>query len=351
MNWKTVLTSGGVTLVVYSSHAATDTSATKDESWVQRKKMAKDMGSTNHLLFMEIWSYTELTKTNLTLIQAVRGIFLDDNKMPFELEKCAVLETRRGRKVINNGIDLPDSKNIGKFGTRATDILAFYNWTVEELFSMDRKNRKILAMNCCLHTRSNVTRLYLPRKKGKEGWLVLRTVLKRSANPCMATGGIARSGYCRWFWRKRCLWGREYSGIEEEQERGETKQLEGKSSTWIICSTNFRCGRKGVLELAQKGFFLKKETQDLIFAAQEQGLRTNSGKHSVDKVSETQLYRLCGECTETVWDIVSACRKLAPKEYRRRHDKVALQVHWELCRIYELECNDKWYDYQPLPII
>lgn len=54
MNWKTVLTSGGVTLVVYSSHAATDTSATKDESWVQRKKMAKDMGSTNHLLFMEI---------------------------------------------------------------------------------------------------------------------------------------------------------------------------------------------------------------------------------------------------------------------------------------------------------
>ena len=51
VNWKTVLTSGGdwsgchqrrhlsrrlsVTLVVYSSHAATDTSAAKDKSWVQ----------------------------------------------------------------------------------------------------------------------------------------------------------------------------------------------------------------------------------------------------------------------------------------------------------------------------
>ena len=47
VNWKTVLTSGCrhqkrylskrlfVSLVVYSTHAATDTSATKDESWVE----------------------------------------------------------------------------------------------------------------------------------------------------------------------------------------------------------------------------------------------------------------------------------------------------------------------------
>ena len=42
--------------------------------------------------------------------------------------------------------------------------------TVEELVSMDRKTKKILAMNGCLHTRSNVARLYLylPRKEGGE---------------------------------------------------------------------------------------------------------------------------------------------------------------------------------------
>ena len=38
-------------------------------------------------------------------------------------------------------------------------------WTMEEMASMDRRTRKILAMNGCLHTRSNDARLYLPRKE------------------------------------------------------------------------------------------------------------------------------------------------------------------------------------------
>ena len=30
--------------------------------------------------------------------------------------------------------------------------------------------------------------------------------------------------------------------VQEEKERGETKQLEGKSPTWRVFSANFRCG-------------------------------------------------------------------------------------------------------------
>ena len=41
--------------------------------------------------------------------------------------------------------------------------------TVEELVTMDRRTRKILAMNGCMHTRSNVARLYLPTKEGRRG--------------------------------------------------------------------------------------------------------------------------------------------------------------------------------------
>ena len=37
--------------------------------------------------------------------------------------------------------------------------------TMEEVANMDRRTRKISAMNGCLHTRSNVARLYLPRKE------------------------------------------------------------------------------------------------------------------------------------------------------------------------------------------
>ena len=77
-----------------------------------------------------------------------------------------------------------------------------------------------------------------------------------------------------------------------------------------------------------------KETEGLILAAQEQALRTNSIKHSIDKTSETPLCRLCRNSTETVRHIISGCKRLAQREHKKRHDKVALRVHWDMCRKY-----------------
>ena len=67
--------------------------------------------------------------------------------------------------------------------------------------------------------------------------------------------------------------------------------------------------------------FLKKEKEGLILAAQEQALRTNSIKHSIDKTSETPLCRLCGDSTETARHIVSGCKKLAQRETDRQTDR------------------------------
>ena len=61
---------------------------------------------------------------------------------------------------------------ISGINTWAVSVLRYsagiVDWTVEELVSMDR-TWKILAMNGCMHTRSNVARLYLPRKEGGRG--------------------------------------------------------------------------------------------------------------------------------------------------------------------------------------
>ena len=49
-------------------------------------------------------------------------------------------------------------------------------------------------------------------------------------------------------------------------------------------------------------------------------------------------------------DILSVDAGSLPRRniYRKLQDKVALQVHWELCRKYVLErCKDMLYDYQP----
>lgn len=52
-----------------------------------------------------------------------------------------------------------------------------------------------------------------------------------------------------------------------------------------------------------------------------------------------------------MWHIVSGCANLAQKEYKKRHDKTALRINWELSEKYDLECGEKWYEHKPLPAI
>ena len=62
-------------------------------------KLAKDMKPINHVLFMDDLKLYGASKDRLdSLVQVVR-IFSQDIKMSFGLDKCAVLEMRRGRQV------------------------------------------------------------------------------------------------------------------------------------------------------------------------------------------------------------------------------------------------------------
>ena len=94
--------------------------------------------------------------------------------------------------------------------------------------------------------------------------------------------------------------------------------------------------------------YLKKGTEGMICAAQEQALRTNSIKCYIDKTNDSPLCRLYEKSSEIAWHVVSGCSNIAQKEYKKRHDKVALRVHWELRKKYDLECGEKWYEHQPV---
>ena len=52
---------------------------------------------------------------------------------------------------------------------------------MEEVASIDRRIRNILAMNGCPHTRSDVARLYLPRKEGRRGLIAIEEFVKRES--------------------------------------------------------------------------------------------------------------------------------------------------------------------------
>ena len=92
---------------------------------------------------------------------------------------------------------------------------------------------------------------------------------------------------------------------------------------------------------------LKRETESLIVAVQNQNIRTNLVKARIDKSQGNSLCRVCGKVDESIDHIVSSCSKLAQKEYKRRHDNLGKIVHWKLVRKCNFEAGDKWYEQEP----
>ena len=46
---------------------------------------------------------------------------------------------------------------------------------------------------------------------------------------------------------------------------------------------------------------------------------------------------MCGERRETLEHIICECKKLAQREYKRRHDTAAHLFYWKLCEKHKLE--------------
>ena len=95
---------------------------------------------------------------------------------------------------------------------------------------------------------------------------------------------------------------------------------------------------------------LKRETESLLSAAQEQVLNTNSVR-KIYHENVSNKCRLCGTHVENVLHIVSGCSMLAQKEYNRRHDKVCLNNHWALCKKYGVKACERWYEHEVESVI
>jgi septation ring formation regulator EzrA len=77
---------------------------------------------------------------------------------------------------------------------------------------------------------------------------------------------------------------------------------------------------------------LKAETESEIVAAQDQALQT---KYYVTKILNTETdskCRLCHQFDETIDHIISACPILAKEQYIKIHDRVGIQLHFNICK-------------------
>ena len=69
--------------------------------------------------------------------------------------------------------------------------------------------------------------------------------------------------------------------------------------------------------------YFKKETEGLIFAAQEQALRTNWIRKNIDGQEVSEKCRIYGERDESIIHFIAECKKLAQKGHKQRHGNIA----------------------------
>ena len=96
-----------------------------------------------------------------------------------------------------------------------------------------------------------------------------------------------------------------------------------------------------------KGGHLKKTTEAMGRAAQEQALRVNSIKHHIDGHDVSPMCRLCRESSETVVHLSSGFSVLAQLKYRIRHDIVGKHIYWLLLKHYGMPSENEWYRHVP----
>ena len=96
---------------------------------------------------------------------------------------------------------------------------------------------------------------------------------------------------------------------------------------------------------------LKSETEGLVISAQDQSLATRYYQHRIIKNVIEPKCRLCREFNESVEHIVSCCPVLAKKEYLDQHDEALIYVHWNICKYYQIDVPNKWYDHKPEKVV
>ena len=113
---------------------------------------------------------------------------------------------------------------------------------------------------------------------------------------------------------------------------------------------------QGVIDEKKSWFWLKqgdlkRGIEALVTATQKQEIGTNYINRNIDKTRDSPMCRVCAKRGETISNIIFECSSLAQKEYKRRHDNVARQVHWEICKKYNLPRTEKWYNHKPDGVI
>ena len=360
----------------------------------------------NHKLYMDDLKLYGKTVAELESLLETTKTFSTDICMEFGLDKCASIKLEKGKKTESEGITLPDGthlKDLGEQGYRYLGILeadqifhsemkaqttkeylrrlkkilksglsgkhcidaintwaipvirygaGIVNWGLGELKQLDIKTRKLMKLHRAHHPQGDVDRLYVSRKRGGRGLQNAEEVVCREQNAMTTYFSKSQDpelvALVEHLNRENLLKGevidkKDDKDKDEENHRNKwkDKRMHGQYARDLERVAD---GESSWNWLHQQD--LKKETEGLIIAAQDQALRTNMIKFHIDKTSPSPRCRLCHNRNETVDHILSGCEKLAQSEYKKRHDKVAAAIHWCMCKKHHIQCEEKWYQHR-----
>ena len=213
---------------------------------------------------------------------------------------------------------------------------------------LDRKLRKTMAMYGGLHPKSDVYRLYVKRKEGGRGLISVEQFIREEKNSLGFYVANSEEKLIRGVSAAETINTREtIASVKFKKQKA--KELKEKwSENECTDNTSGKQWRKKKISQRLSGGDFKVVTEALLCAPQEQTIRTNYMKYHIDKKSsESSLCRMCLKKGENVQHIRSGCKKLAQKEYKRRHDNVVKKVHWDICKKNRLEHSEKSYEHAP----
>ena len=208
---------------------------------------------------------------------------------------------------------------------------------------MDQRTRKLMTMHKALHPRDDVDRLYVSRKEGGRGLASIEDTVdtsiqrledftekhERGLITTIRVDTDNRINERMTTTRKQKWTGKQ---LYDRFKRLINNISLQKTWTWL---------RKGNL---------KRETESLLIAAQDNAMRTNHFKATIDKTQQNSKCWLFCDRDETINHIISECSKLAQKEYKARHDWVGKMIHWEMCRKFQFDHTNKSYMPNPAPV-
>ena len=290
---------------------------------------------------------------------------------------------RRVRLVLKS--ELNSANKMTAINTLAVPVVTYsfniIQWPQLEIKNLDRKTRKLLTTYRMYHPKSDVERLYVPRREGGRGLMQIENAYKAATIGLEVYLREKNDRFLKLVYQHEAD-KKLYSVVKEaERIRKEMKPIveqhrDNEQTTKLVKRVKAQVRNNLCQQLQETwkskvmhGQFpkslekadvnkeqsynwlrssgLKPETEGLIIAAQDQSLATRYYRNRIIKDGTDPRCRMCNKYDETIEHITSGCPILAPTEYLHRHNRVAAYVHQNILKAYNIQSESNWYDHQP----